>query len=70
MRRALLLFHLTVEETEDKGDLAISPRMHSHLEVGLGFKRNFDSQVILLTVTQWSHFRQRLIQLAFSSCVA
>lgn len=41
MSKALLLFHLTVEETEDEGDLAMSLRMLSLLEVGLGFELNF-----------------------------
>lgn len=44
MGKALLLFHLTVEVTEDEGHLAISLRMHMHLEVELGFRLNFNSQ--------------------------
>lgn len=44
MGKPLLLLHLTLEVTEDEGDLAVSPRMRSHLEVVLGFKLNLDSQ--------------------------
>lgn len=44
MGKAPLLFHLTVEVTEDEGHLATSLRMHMRLEVELGFELNFDPQ--------------------------